>query len=465
MIRRLGALGVALLVALGLAAVPAQAHPAPATPRPVVFVHGSAGSGQQFQTQAKRFAVNGYPIDLIEAHEYDSTFTLNTMADVWAGLDARIIRLLADLRPAADRPARALARHLRRAGLPQQLTRARGAGGELRQPRRPYGRGAARGCADARDLGGGGPGRTVAGATNATCRNRGTPRPSPRRRASSTATASSPAGRRRPPPSRTEASDPARRAGGALPAERRRLRRSPGGLRTQRLGLRTRRVATVAAQRRRLLRPDHRQGRRPVRVRARSAPARADAPLLLPAVPPHRQPDPVARRARPAAASVRWSRPVTGTRRSWSTATRSGGAAATGSGSTASDILNEATSPRVKRTIGIFAFDAGSDRVTDLSEPLPAFFAQTFITGVDIHIPALRPDHGGEPAARHERCAGHVRDPGLAVQRPPQHSDLRRPHVSDPCGCGGSRARMGSAEARPLAAPATGRQDHSPQLR
>jgi len=27
--------------------------------------------------------------------------------------------------------------------------------------------------------------------------------------------------------------------------------------------------------------------------------------------------------------------------------------------------------------------------VTDLSKPLPAFFAQTFITGVDIHIPAL----------------------------------------------------------------------------
>ena len=51
------------------------------------------------------------------------------------------------------------------------------------------------------------------------------------------------------------------------------------------------------------------------------------------------------------------------------------------------DILNEATSPRVKRTIGIFAFDAGSDRVTDLSAPLPVFFAQTFITGVDIHIP------------------------------------------------------------------------------
>jgi len=26
--------------------------------------------------------------------------------------------------------------------------------------------------------------------------------------------------------------------------------------------------------------------------------------------------------------------------------------------------------------------------VTDLSAPLPVFFAQTFITGVDIHIPA-----------------------------------------------------------------------------
>ena len=52
------------------------------------------------------------------------------------------------------------------------------------------------------------------------------------------------------------------------------------------------------------------------------------------------------------------------------------------------DVLNEANSPRVKRVIGVFAFDKGSDGVTDLSAPLPEFSAQTFITGMDVHIPA-----------------------------------------------------------------------------
>jgi hypothetical protein len=51
-------------------------------------------------------------------------------------------------------------------------------------------------------------------------------------------------------------------------------------------------------------------------------------------------------------------------------------------------VLNEANAPRVKRVIGIFAFDAGSDRVTDLTAPLPAFFSQTFITGMDVFVPA-----------------------------------------------------------------------------
>ena len=51
----------------------AAAHPArhSGQHRPIVFVHGSAGSAQQYQTQAKRFASNGYPAALVEAHEYD----------------------------------------------------------------------------------------------------------------------------------------------------------------------------------------------------------------------------------------------------------------------------------------------------------------------------------------------------------------------------------------------------------
>jgi len=65
-------------------------------PRPVVFVHGGAGSGSQFESQALRLTSNGYPADRIAVHEYDSTFGLNTMAQVWAGLDTLIADLLAE---------------------------------------------------------------------------------------------------------------------------------------------------------------------------------------------------------------------------------------------------------------------------------------------------------------------------------------------------------------------------------
>jgi len=98
---------LALVVALVLGALMAIA-PAPATaagvgeahrrpaPRPVIFVHGGAGSGAQFESQALRLTSNGYPADRIAVHEYDSTFGLNTMADVWAGLDTLIADLLAE---------------------------------------------------------------------------------------------------------------------------------------------------------------------------------------------------------------------------------------------------------------------------------------------------------------------------------------------------------------------------------
>lgn len=56
-----------------------------------------------------------------------------------------------------------------------------------------------------------------------------------------------------------------------------------------------------------------------------------------------------------------------------------------------SNILNAANTPVSKRAIGIFVFDAGSDAVTDLTNPLPAFAALPFITGVDVFVPAADP--------------------------------------------------------------------------
>jgi pimeloyl-ACP methyl ester carboxylesterase len=40
--------------------------------RPVVFVHGGSGSGAQFQSQALRFASNGYPMDYLQVVDYNS---------------------------------------------------------------------------------------------------------------------------------------------------------------------------------------------------------------------------------------------------------------------------------------------------------------------------------------------------------------------------------------------------------
>lgn len=62
--------------------------------RPVVFVHGFAGSGAQFETQALRFTSNGYPPEVVAVHEYDSLFSVETRDQVFTRLDQRIARLL-----------------------------------------------------------------------------------------------------------------------------------------------------------------------------------------------------------------------------------------------------------------------------------------------------------------------------------------------------------------------------------
>lgn len=54
---------------------------------PIIFVHGGAGSASQFESQSMRFAVNGYPQNYLYAHEYDSSFSINTMDEIHARLD------------------------------------------------------------------------------------------------------------------------------------------------------------------------------------------------------------------------------------------------------------------------------------------------------------------------------------------------------------------------------------------
>jgi hypothetical protein len=60
---------------------------------PIIFVHGGSGTGAQFESQAMRFTSNGYPQDDINVLEYDSSFTINTMTDVYNRLDQLIAEL------------------------------------------------------------------------------------------------------------------------------------------------------------------------------------------------------------------------------------------------------------------------------------------------------------------------------------------------------------------------------------
>jgi pimeloyl-ACP methyl ester carboxylesterase len=94
--RTLIALATLAVVAIGLPASTALAATDHASHRPVIFVHGSTGSASQYETQARRFASNGYDESLIEGHDYDSTFATENVATVFSRLDQRIARLLAE---------------------------------------------------------------------------------------------------------------------------------------------------------------------------------------------------------------------------------------------------------------------------------------------------------------------------------------------------------------------------------
>ena len=62
---------------------------------PIIFVHGGSGSAAQFESQAMRFASNGYPHRYITALEYDSSSIGDILPDVLAELDALIAELQA----------------------------------------------------------------------------------------------------------------------------------------------------------------------------------------------------------------------------------------------------------------------------------------------------------------------------------------------------------------------------------
>jgi para-nitrobenzyl esterase len=101
--KKIAILCIALVLALALifpfatyaeSSPPFVPEPPPGV-RPIVFVHGGAGSAQQFESQAMRFASNGWPVDLMFAFEYDSTFATQNFTTVIARLYAFVNSVLA----------------------------------------------------------------------------------------------------------------------------------------------------------------------------------------------------------------------------------------------------------------------------------------------------------------------------------------------------------------------------------
>jgi lipase/uncharacterized protein/lipase (class 2) len=90
------------LAGLGVLFAAATAHAKPPF-NPVIFVHGGSGSGAQFESQAMRFASNGYPERYIAVLEYDSSQINTILPAVLTELDALIARLKAETgRPKVD---------------------------------------------------------------------------------------------------------------------------------------------------------------------------------------------------------------------------------------------------------------------------------------------------------------------------------------------------------------------------
>ena len=378
----------ALLGATGLAA-PATAS-STRRPRPVVFVHGSAGSAMQFRSQAQRLASNGYPIGIIEAHEYDSPSIATILPQVWAGLDERISRLLAAT--GADRVdlvAHSLGTFVVQGYLNSSPERAARVAHYVNLDGRPAAA-LPGGVPTLAVWGEGDPARTVAGATNVHFPDQ-----------SHTQTVSSAESfreifrflrGREPATTRIRSETRVRVSGRAV------LFPSNAGVPGA-----TVEVYPVSP------RTGHRLTRRPAHVRTVAADGSFAAVGLLPhgryefAVvrpgqathhfyfAPFRRSDSFVRLLTSNPGEGIGALVDTGDRHTALTFGRQKewwGDQGDQIWINGQPILNGATAPRAKRVIGIFAFDDGSDGVTDVSEPLPEFFAVTFMTGVDVFVPA-----------------------------------------------------------------------------
>ncbi|MET8152696.1 alpha/beta fold hydrolase [Actinoplanes sp. NPDC049668] len=408
------------LLALAAAAVLTVAVPVPAvastgTPsyRPVIFVHGSAGSAAQFETQAKRLTGNGYPIEVIEAHEYDSPNIATTVPQVHAGLDARITRLLAATgADQVDIVGHSLGTFVAQSYLTSSPARAARVAHYVNLD----GRTAAAlpgGVPTLAIWGEGDPARSVAGGTNVYLPDQ-----------SHTQTVSSAESFREifrflrghapattrivPERGRTARVSgravifPANTGVGDATLEVYPVSRLTG----RRLSPRPQHVVPISG--------DGSFGPLPVfsTTRYEFALLRTGTATHHFYLPPFVRSDSFVRllAGRPGEGlgalidtSDRHTALVFSRQKEWWGDQGDAGDRLWVNGR---NILNPANAPRTKRVIGVFAFDDGSDGVTDLTAPLPEFFGQTFITGMDVFIPAAPAHHGVVSIVVHQRGGG-----------------------------------------------------------
>jgi pimeloyl-ACP methyl ester carboxylesterase len=409
-------LSVVTALVAGLSPGAAQAHPVRhGDLRPIVFVHGFSGGAQQYETQAKRFASNGYPASFIEVHEYDSLFGINTVDQIYASLDARIARLLGQTgADKVDLTAHSLGTTLMQGYLNSSPARAARVAHYVNydgatataQP----------GGVPTLAIWGEGPTtRAIAGATNVYLSDQ-----------SHTQTVTSAESFRlvyrfltgRDPRTTRIVPQP---PGQVLLAGRAVLFPSNAGVPAGRLEIfgvnpltghrLTRRPAAVFA-----LGGDGSWG--PFRARPE---ARYEFAIVRDGAPTHHfyyqafwRTDLLIR--------LLTNNPGEGlgSRTETSDATTnliiSRGKEWWGDQGDGSDVvkidgtsvLNAANAPRTKRVIGIFAYDVHLDGVTDLSAPVPFFFSQPFITGIDVHMPAAPGGAGSVLLLSRQRGSSHA---------------------------------------------------------
>ncbi len=416
--KRSGGAVLALVVAALMPAGPAAAdapEQKPAKLNPVIFVHGFVGSGAQFESQQMRFTSNGYPQRLISVVEYDSTFALNTREQVYAKLDALIARATRRSgRPKVDVLGHSLGTSIMQEYLatPERAARvAHYVNIDGRTAAAPPG-----GVATlALWAGVGTPGRTIAGAANVTIPNQ------THVQVATSAESFAQIYRflrgRRPETTKIarEEGDHVRVAGRAV------LFPQNAGARNATLTVWKLRAAS-----------GRRAGRRPAAKKRLSGngswgpfklergahyefaisrstgthhlyyePFQHDNHLVrLLTTEPNTGLDALTEKSDRHAVLV-----VTRNKELWGDQ----GAANDVLTINGTNVINAATSPQSKRTIGLFAFDAGSDGQSNVSAPLPAFFSLPFISGVDLVVPASRPPDGRISVRLRSRGRGRVR--------------------------------------------------------